>query len=420
LKRKLVGPAATAEWLRYVEVGAPMDPNDIVREAVRFDVAGHPTTFGNDYIQGDAGDDHQWGQDGNDTMHGNTENDDMFGELGDDQMFGEEGEDAMVGDRGGVVDRLVDGSAGDPTGIPHDIIAPPAIEFHPWRDHPLDRRVDLLHDQNADGTGFLSTTLDKHGRDFGGADYMRGGPDHDSMHGAFGADVMNGDSGGDILFGEDGADAIWGGKGCDPELGDVCPDGLDSRGELKNADGTYADDTYLDYTFGGYGAPGAGDTALGSDFLDYRPRPGGIDPVIWYEATNTRASDPLGAHQHHQGIDWIYGGWDRDVMQANVADNGPNPGDRLLDWSGAYNLYTHCNAAYGGFNDVREFSPQHQDFLQKLAYALGAGPTMNDVLTSNNSGFRELALVYSKDVKQNTGKAFPTTPGHFDNFSCEP
>jgi hypothetical protein len=23
-------------------------------------------------------------------------------------------------------------------------------------------------------------------------------------------------------------------------------------------------------------------------------------------------------------------------------------GDRLIDWNGAYNLFTHCNAAYGG------------------------------------------------------------------------
>ena len=45
-------------------------------------------------------------------------------------------------------------------------------------------------------------------------------------------------------------------------------------------------------------------------------------------------------NQHHQGTDWIYGGWDRDVLQADVASNGPNPGDRLIDWNGAYNLFT--------------------------------------------------------------------------------
>lgn len=35
---------------------------------------------------------------------------------------------------------------------------------------------------------------------------------------------------------------------------------------------------------------------------------------------------------------------------------GPNESDRLLDWNGAYYQCTHCNAAYGGFNDVRQHS----------------------------------------------------------------
>ena len=121
-----------------------------------------------------------------------------------------------------------------------------------------------------------------------------------------------------------------------------------------------------------------------------------------------------------QGIDWMYGGWDRDVMQGNVTDEGPNPGDRLLDWTGAYNLYTHCNAAYGGFNDVREFAPQWQEFLRRLAFALGAGPTQADVDGSTKSGYRELALVYTADVKANSGPAVSATPGHFDDFSCAP
>ena len=111
----------------------------------------------------------------------------------------------------------------------------------------------------------------------------------------------------------------------------------------------------MDYLFGGNGLKTDPVTG-GADILDFRPRPG-VDPAAWFEATNTRATDPLADHQHHQGIDWIYGGWDRDVMQANIADNGPNPGDRLMDWTGAYNLYTHCPSAYGGYNDIRLFSP---------------------------------------------------------------
>ncbi|HEY3483328.1 MAG TPA: hypothetical protein VGL02_31015, partial [Streptomyces sp.] len=127
-------------------------------------------------------------------------------------------------------------------------------------------------------------------------------------------------------------------------------------------------------------------------------------------------------NQHHQGIDWIYGGWDRDVLQADVADNGPNQGDRLLDWGGAYNLYTHCNAAYGGYNDVRQWSPTQQDFLQRWAHSLGAGQGPADVTTAGTSAYDELALVYQADLQEHgAGPAFPTTPGHFDNpNACAP
>ena len=125
-------------------------------------------------------------------------------------------------------------------------------------------------------------------------------------------------------------------------------------------------------------------------------------------------------NQHHQGIDWQYGGWDRDVLQGDVADNGPNDGDRLLDWNGTFNLYTHCNSAYGGYNDVRQHSPDWQAFLQKWVYSLGAGQLATDSATGSvgvgTSAFDELALVYpGSDGAHGSGNAFPSTPGHFDN-----
>ena len=94
----------------------------------------------------------------------------------------------------------------------------------------------------------------------------------------------------------------------------------------------------------------------------------------------------------------------------------PNPGDRMLDWNGAYNLYTHCNAAYGGYNDVRQHSPSMQNFLQMLAYGDGAGQAANDSSTSGTSAFRELAIAFpGKDNDHASGSAFPSTPGHFDD-----
>jgi len=326
-------------------------------------------------------------------------------------MYGQQGEDAMLGDRGGIVDRKLDGSAGDPAPYNISLTSPPAESFVVFRTGTLDRRVDMRSDPNSLGTGFSTVLLAKPGTTDGGADIMLGGPDRDSMHGGFGNDVMNGESGGDTLFGDHGADVMWGGKGCDPALdgATACPD-LGVRG---------TNDKFVDYLFGGYGGPpGSGDESA-ADILDYRPRVG-IDPAIWFEVTSTGAGVPVADHQHHQGVDWIYGGWDRDVLEADQAANGPNPGDRLIDWPGATQLFLHCNAAYGGFNDVREHSPGMQTFLVQLAFALGAGPSATDVETAGRSGFVDLGLVYKKDIKDNNGPAFSDTPGHFTEISCEP
>jgi hypothetical protein len=131
---------------------------------------------------------------------------------------------------------------------------------------------------------------------------------------------------------------------------------------------------------------------------------------------------PTTSYQHHQGVDWQYGGWDRDILQGDQADNGPNEGDRLLDWNGAYNLYTHCNSAYGGYNDVRQHSPAWQDFLQRWVWAQGAGQNQSDAATAGTSAFVELALVYpGSDGAHGSGSAYPSTPGHFDNpNACAP
>jgi hypothetical protein len=146
-----------------------------------------------------------------------------------------------------------------------------------------------------------------------------------------------------------------------------------------------------------------------------------VDPCSWFEMTDINDTDDTN-NQHHQGVDWQYGGWDRDILQGDQADNGPNEGDRLLDWNGTYNLYTHCNSAYGGFNDVRQHSPAWQDFLQRWVYAQGAGQAQADATTAGTSAFVELALVYpGSDNAHGSGSAYPSTPGHFDNpNACAP
>jgi hypothetical protein len=305
-----------------------------------------------------------------------------------------------------------------------------------------DRRVDLLHD--VDGDEWIGASTDPAmphpGLTAGGRDTIRGGPDADQVHAAYGDDLANGDSGGDVVFGDDGEDALWGGKGCDPALDAATADCLTAGAFDPTSRGE--GDRFVDHVFGGVGeSDPARQDLLGSDVIDFNPRgsypaacaPGDwplttgsgknaitIDPCEWFEMTNKHDADTTN-NQHHHGTDWIYGGWDRDVMQGNVSANGPNPGDRLIDWTGAYNLYTHCNASYGGYNDIRLFAPDMLDLLTGLAWMGGAGRSAGDVLQPGTSAYRELAFTYNPDLNgHGSGQAYPSTPGHFDDpVACE-
>jgi Ca2+-binding RTX toxin-like protein len=395
------------------------------RLPARYDVGSEPTAnvvWGNDLIYGDDGDDYQFGQDGGDDVYGGNDDDDQYGELGNDRIFGESGQDAQVGDRGLIIDHLEDGTRR----IEFDTQGPGFFHYVGLVAGQYDRRVTLTDDGDGAPMPFL-------GIDTGGHDQQRGGPGHDSMHGAYGDDLMNGDSGGDWLFGDDGADVMWGGKGADPSSpgGEDTPTASEGLSTDPNVRGD--NDRFVDYLFGGHGGPddlpGNKDKAaevLAADILDFLPRspaPGfSGDPDIWFTMTNTVKGAPdgnPGDDQYHQGIDWIYGGFNRDVLEADVGKNGPDFGDRLMDWTGAYNLYTRCNASYGDDGDIRQHSPAMQELLLRMAFGSGAGLTANEVRTAGTSAYRELALVYPGDP-ENNGPAFPTTPGHFEDITCTP
>ncbi|MFI7431219.1 hypothetical protein ACIBPB_29920 [Micromonospora sp. NPDC049836] len=410
--------------------------------STRFCTTGQATcepagAYGDDQLFGDAGNDGAWGQDGDDLIRGGAGDDDLFGELGADTLYGEDGRDAILGDRGGVVNQYLNADDVAALGFTATLSSVPQESYTGFRAGGYDRRVDLLHDTDGDAWigSATSAAMPHAGLTAGAADYIRGGAGADNIHGGFGDDVANGDSGGDEVFGGEGSDVLWGGKGCDPVLDATNPQCLVNGVFSAAARGDQ--DQYVDHIFGGAGATsGPAVTAvLGSDLLDFRPRgsypdncaagawpvdlsTGTVDPCRWFEATNLD-NDVLADNQHHHGTDWIYGGWDRDVLQGDVTQNGPNNGDRLFDWNGAYNLFTHCNSAYGGFNDIRQHSPAMQDFLTRLAWTTGAGRSADDVTTAGTSAFLELSYVYPRDNKdQGAGAAFPSTPGHFDTPSC--
>ncbi len=307
---------------------------------------------------------------GDDWMRGNAGHDDIYGQDGHDYMEGNEGEDAMVGDLGSINDNLLgDGLDNDPTQL-NRYIEPnqPFITETIDVEGTLKREVTLYAFNTA-----LTTPAPVIGHDI-----MLGGDDGDSMHGGAGDDLMNGNNGDDRLFAGDnavatgksndaaGRDAAWGGPG-------------------------------HDHLWGGYQ----------DDYLDVNPRSGldGFteDPPSWFTyGTTSKHQDPL-------DMDYIYGGWHQDAMQANVGENGPHPGDRLMDWTGSYNVYYVCPGTYGDWITTRAMDPNLAAFLQEMAQGDGAVDTKN----SASSGYREAAIVFSKEANPNANPPHIDTPGHF-------
>ena len=332
---------------------------------------------------------------GDDLITGGTENDDLYGQRGNDWIEGNEGEDAIVGDLGKILDNLLGGA-----GVGDEVPDPPLDQY-------IKPNAPFL-DDNINRTGVLKREVTLYSFDITkptpaiGHDTALGGSGNDWVHTGPGEDVANGNSGDDRIFlgdskagaivqlnpqkiAHDFVDAGWGGQG-------------------------------HDHIWGGYGA----------DFLDVRARttqsaPGivpGADPATWFQVAGMVTANPGQTGDvfgDFSGIDFIYGGWDQDALQANRGGNGPVPGDRLMDWSGSYNIYYLCPATNGDFVNTRQIAPGLIDFLQQLS---GGDGSLNPA-TAGTSGFRDTAMVFSNEAKFNANPVHPDTPGHF-NTACDP
>ncbi|MGD2078178.1 MAG: calcium-binding protein, partial [Chloroflexota bacterium] len=294
---------------------------------------------------------------GHDYMEGNDGEDEMYGQQGDDFMQGNDQDDVMIGDLGNVETIIEDGSRQAQIEIPAPFIADTI-----YVEGTLYYEVELFSYLTGDGAE--------------GDDIMLGGAGMDAMHGGAGADIMNGNANEDHLFGGDGPDVMWGG-----------PD--------------------HDHLYGGWG----------DDYLDVVPRTAGF-----YGTNEPQEADPpewfaFGSPDNYQEIDYIYGGWDQDAMQASDGGPGPQSGDRLIDWVGAYNVYFVCpdpnGGPYGEGVITRILSPDLIQFLQGLAEADGA----LDASTRNTSGFREVAIVFAQEAADN---AYPVHEEHPGHFTCVP
>jgi Ca2+-binding RTX toxin-like protein len=375
----IVGDNAWIVRLATKQVGdgpaVGIDPTEIDqydRDARMTQVKPAAGTFGNDFIAGNGG------------------NDELYGQDGDDAVEGGWGSDAIVGDLGKVTTNLLgvgddDGVCGTPGTIsPNE----PFVRVAVCQPGTLFRLVQLYAYDDAPGAPTPVT----------GSDVLLGGDGDDWIHGGAGSDLINGDG--------DGLSEIV----PDPALGytstieDPNPDTADKDrifGGDSNGTGT------VDPVLGGDGDAiwgGRGDDHTygghGDDMLEVRPDD--IFPATW------AAWGEADVESYH-GVDFVYGGYDQDAMQGNVADNGPVTGDRLFDWVGAYNIYYLCPATYGAYVSIRDQSPAIISYFQQQAATDGA----YQVTTKGSSGYDELAMVFKPDVKNNANPIYPGTPGHF-------
>ena len=277
----------------------------------------------------------------------------MRGDAGEDEMYGEQGNDYMEGNAG--EDAMV-GDLGLITSQVEDgsrqrtiTVNGPFFEETVYVAGTFTRQVALYSFLKGGGAE--------------GNDTLLGGDGRDSMHGGPGNDTMNGNGDVDKLFGGDGDDVVWGGPGDDDLWGGYQDDNLDVRPRVASA---------------------------------LHP----ADPPEWFT---------YGAPDNYQDLDLIYGGWDRDALQANVAAPGPRVTDRLIDWAGGFNVFYVCTGAYGEGTITRSGSPSLEAFLQNLSAADGAVNTR----TAGSSGFRELAYVFANERGQNSHPPHPDHPGHF-------
>ncbi len=325
--------------------------DDMVVRDVRATTTIEPDgSFGADLIRGGDGADEIHGQLDTTrvTVGGNA--------IAGDELLGGLGDDVIIGDLGSVANVLEDGAA--ERAITDNS---PFLDAELRTQGSLSRNVTLFLQQDGDhvDTGDGSD-LSQFGAE--GDDVIFGGDGADSIHGGAGDDIANGGNGVDVIFGGDGNDALWGGAGDDELFGGHDEDSIDVLPRNFTT------------------------TTKGRNKVTLGP-----DPAVWFEAAPS--VDALA------GLDVAYGGWNSDEMQADEKANGPQPGDRLVDWAGAYNRYLSCSNGGGAGTFLRGASPSIREFMTDLAEGRGA----IDASVAGSSGYRELGIVEIADITNNTG-----------------
>ena len=341
---------------------------DLVGRDVRMVNVKPPTgTYGNDYVAGNGG------------------HDELFGQGGNDALEGEYGSDAVIGDHGKVTTDLL-GVGSDALCDPARTIAPqePFVTADVCQNGTLFRLVELFAFDDT-----LTTAIN-------GNDVMLGGDGDDWIHGGAGQDLMQGDG--------DGAGFTTGPlPGVEYIVDPNTPASTSTACSVVTPTAPAPSIRCSAATVTPCGAAAATTTptvaAATTCSTSIPTRCSRRRGTAWAEADVESFHD----------IDIVYGGYDQDAMQANIADNGPVDGDRMFDWAGVYNIMYLCPATYGAYVTIRDQNPALIDYLLEQAATDGAlSPAIK-----TSSGGNEVAMVYKPDVKFNTNPVYPGTPGHF-------
>ncbi len=295
---------------------------------------------------------------GDDEGHGGDGHDELYGQLGADRFEGNAGDDALLGDLGEVVTSVRTG---------------PAVL----------KEADGFIQETINVPGTLKRTTTTYPV-----------PTSVTSGGVGGNDVLLGGLGNDVTHGGAGDDQVWGNRSFDSDL-------VPTKETIAPTGTSGLDDDVL---FGGHGA----DRVWGGWQHDRMYGGHGADQLDMVTVLNGVATGDKTVD--FKGIDFMYGGWGADGMQADVSKPSPsNQTDKMVDATGVYNGYFVCEGAYGGNSIMRLLSPSMESFWQSVA----ADDGLVSAGSSNTSGWWELGMVYNKDRGQNANPTYPITPAHF-------
>ena len=343
---------------------------------------------------------------GNDYVRGGTEQDDVYGTLGNDWLEGNENEDAIVGDMGKIVDNVLgQDDAIDPVDPAQQFIVPqqPFLGSTINQTGVLKREVELYAFNQIASPATAGI----------GHDVALGGDGNDWIHTGPGEDLANGNAGDDRIFLGDNFTATTAGKTGVKLAHDRVDAGWGGFG--------------YDHVWGGYGA----------DYSDVRPRKAGRGPgplpdqrpgdVVPDRRRRTDPGLPAAGAAGALAQRGQLRARQRQLRRQGLPLRRLGPGHAAGQHRRQRPAHRRPDARLG--RQLQRLLPLPVD-LRRLGLDAGdrARPdrrscsrcrraTARPTTATTASGFRETAIVFANEVKDNTKPIHADTPAH---FTCGP